>query len=72
MLEKKRLGDKDAVSAHPILCISSGLSTAELFSGCFLLAEQVASSVSAPASAHPVVRPHAATLPMSLADAIPG
>lgn len=35
MLEKKRLVDKDVVSAHPILCISSGLSTAELLPGAF-------------------------------------
>lgn len=47
MLEKKRLVDKDVVFAHPILCISSGLSTAELPSGRFLLAKQGLSSVSA-------------------------
>ena len=47
MLEKKRLVDQGVVFAHPILCISSGLSTAELPSGRFLLAKQGLSSVSA-------------------------
>ena len=37
MLEKKRLVDKEVVSAHLILCISSGLSTAELLPGAFRL-----------------------------------
>lgn len=37
MLEKKRLVNKEVVSAHLILCISSGLSTAELLPGAFRL-----------------------------------
>lgn len=69
MLEKKRLVDQGVVFAHPILCISSGLSTAELPSGLFLLAKQGEAVFPLPGRAHSAQRCNAGSLP--LADATP-
>jgi len=56
MLEKKRLVDQGGVFAHPILCISSGLSTAGLPSGRLLLAKQSEAVFSLPGTAHSAQR----------------
>lgn len=69
MLEKKRLVDQGGVFAHPILCISSGLSTAELPSGLFFLAKQGEAVFPLPGRAHSAQRCNAGSLP--LADATP-
>jgi len=69
MLEKKRLVDQGVVFAHPILCISSGLSTAELPSGLFFLAKQGEAVFPLPGRAHSAQRCNAGSLP--LADAAP-
>lgn len=52
MLEKKRLVSKEVVSAHPILCISSGFSTAGLPVNRFLLAKQGSGRVAVPGRVH--------------------
>jgi len=51
MLEKKRLVYKQVIFAHPILCISSGFSTAELPANRFLLAKPPLNNVSVPGNA---------------------
>ena len=52
MLEKKRLVCREVVSAHPILCISSGFSTAGLPVNRFLLTKQGLGRVAAPVRVH--------------------